>query len=192
MISADINEFANQWHSETEAASTARKRAAELGITTISPAGAGLLSAVIASNQSKAVVEVGTGTGLTGLAVFAGLQPDGVLTTIDADGHHQAAAKDAFGVAGNGANARLITGIAAEVLPRLADGAYDAVVINDTNNDIESYVEQAKRLLRPGGAVIITNANSAQFALKPLAEDEALLSTAVPVDDGIILAIKRP
>ena len=46
--------------------------------------------------RAKAVVEIGTGAGVSGLALFAGMQPDGVLTSIDIEPEHQQAARKAF------------------------------------------------------------------------------------------------
>ena len=55
-------------------------------------AGAGLrfLAAAIGA---RAVVEIGTGTGVSGLWLLRGMAADGVLTSIDMDPEHQRAAR---------------------------------------------------------------------------------------------------
>ena len=81
--------------------------------------------------QAKTVVEVGTGSGVSGLALFAGMQPDGVLTSVDIEPEHQQAARQAFLAVGIPTQRfRLISGPALSVLPRLSDGAYDMVFVD--------------------------------------------------------------
>jgi predicted O-methyltransferase YrrM len=70
-------------------------------------------------------------------------------------------ARQSFAAAGFApGRARLIAGAARDVLPRLADGAYDLVFID---GDIEEYahgVSAAHRLLRPGGVMVVNNAHA--------------------------------
>ena len=78
--------------------------------------------------EARAVVEIGTGTGVSGLWLLRGMRPDGVLTTVDIEAEHQRLAKEAFTEAGiPPQRARMITGAALDVLPRLTDGHYDLV-----------------------------------------------------------------
>ena len=101
---------------------------------------------------AKAVVEIGTGSGVSGLALFAGMQPDGVLTSVDIEPEHQHAARKAFLSLGIPTQRfRLISGAALSVLPRLSDGAYDMVFIDADKSEYPEYVEQGLRLLRHGG-----------------------------------------
>ena len=68
--------------------------------------------------RPKAVVEIGTGSGVSGLALFAGMQPDGVLTSVDIEPEHQQAARKAFLSVGIPTQRfRLIAGAALSVLP---------------------------------------------------------------------------
>ncbi len=163
----------------------------------------------MAATGAKAVVEVGTGTGITGLAIFNGMADDGILTTIDSDAQHQGAAKSAFASAAiDAGRARLITGIPGEVLPRLTDAAYDVVVINDPAADPQGYFEQALRLLRVGGVVVFARAlGDAATAADPGQRDpktnafrelgdaakahENTVTALLPLDDGILIAVKQ-
>jgi hypothetical protein len=98
-----------------------------------------------AALRAKAVVEVGTGVGVSGLRILESMDADGILTTIDAEPNHQIAAKETFVEAGIvGGRARLITGNPAAVLPRLADGAYDLVVINDAGGACDCFGSAAR------------------------------------------------
>ena len=53
---------------------------------------------------------------------------------------------------------RLIGGLALEVLPRLADGAYDMVFCDADPQEYADYLAAALRLLRPGGIVAFDDA----------------------------------
>ena len=45
-------------------------------------------------------MEIGTGTGVSGVWLLRGMRSDGVLTTVDTEGEHQRLAKQAFTEAG--------------------------------------------------------------------------------------------
>ena len=133
---------------------------------------------------------------------------DGVLTTIDIEGEHQRAAKEAFTEAGIATpRYRLINGSAPEVLPRLRDGAYDLVLVDADKTSYSVYYEQALRLLRTGGVVAFDNAlwhdrvadpgqrDTETTVLRDLGktvrDDERLVSVMLAVGDGLLVAAKR-
>jgi len=61
----------------------ARERAEESGANPVTPAVGALLSVLAKIASAKAVVEVGTGAGVSGLWLLSGMREDGVLTTIE-------------------------------------------------------------------------------------------------------------
>ena len=109
--------------------------------------------------EARAVVEIGTGTGVSGLWLLRGMRPDGVLTTVDTEAEHQRLAKQAFTEAGIASQrVRLIPGAALDVIPRLTDGHYDLVFCDGDKQEYADYLTEALRLLRPGGVVAFDNA----------------------------------
>jgi predicted O-methyltransferase YrrM len=161
-----------------------------------------------AAASARSVVEVGTGAGVSGLYLLAGMAADGVLTTIDVEGEHQRAAKEAFSEAGIASTRyRLINGSAAEVLPRLRDEAYDLVFVDADKTAYTVYYEQAVRLLRPGGIVAFDNAlwhdrvadmtqrDADTTVLRDLGravrDDARFVSVLLAVGDGLLVAAKR-
>ena len=117
--------------SEDAIVAAARDRAVETGAGAVTPAVGALLSVLAKLSGAKAVVEVGTGAGVSGLWLLSGMRDDGVLTTIDVEPEHQRIAKQAFSEAGIGpSRTRLIGGRAQDVLTRLADESYDLVFID--------------------------------------------------------------
>ena len=109
--------------------------------------------------DATAVVEIGTGTGTTGLALFEGMNPKGVLTSIDSEVDWQLEAKQAFRDRKIPTQRfRLISGHPLDVLNNLRDAAYDLVLINADKLEYVEYVAQAERLLRSGGIAVINDA----------------------------------
>jgi predicted O-methyltransferase YrrM len=208
LISTSSIVFTENWLPEDDAMTAARSRAAELGCVPIGPAGGAALRMLAAAGQSRMVVELGTGTGVSGLWLLGGMAPDGVLTSVDVEPEHQRAAREAFADAGVPANRyRLINGSAGEVLPRLTDGAYDMVFVDADKGGYPTYLAQAIRLLRPGGIVAFDNAlwsdkvadpgvrDADTVSLRDLGRavraDDRLIPAMLPVGDGLLAAVLR-
>jgi predicted O-methyltransferase YrrM len=174
----------------------------------IGPGGGAVLRFLAASIGARAVVEVGTGAGVSGLWLLRGMAADGILTSIDVEAEHQRVARESFAEAGVGtARTRLITGRALEVLPRLTDGAYDLVFCDASKGEYADYLHEALRLLRPGGIVAFDNAlwhgrvpdSSARDPetvavrelLRQAHDDERLVPLLLPSGDGLLAAVVR-
>jgi predicted O-methyltransferase YrrM len=173
------------------------------------PGAGAALRLLAATVGAKAVVEVGTGAGVASVWLLRGMRPDGVLTTVDVEPEHQRAARETLTEAGIPANrVRLISGRALEVLPRLSDGGYDLVFVDADKAEYPDYLEQALRLLRPGGVVAFDNALWHGLVADPAArdeettairelgktvrDDERLVAGLLPCGDGLLCAVKRP
>lgn len=144
--------FADRSADEPAQIAGARTRAAEVGVPAIAPAVGATLAVLAAAVNARAVVEIGTGGGVSTLWLVSALRPDGVLTSVDTDGEHQRAARHALADAGIATpRARLINGSAADVLPRLADGGYDLVFCDAAPREYPDYLADVRRVLRPGG-----------------------------------------
>jgi predicted O-methyltransferase YrrM len=200
--------YAESYPAEDEIIAAARERAAELGCVPIGPGGGATLRVLAAAVGAHAVVELGTGAGVSGLYLLGGMAADGVLTTVDVEGEHQRAAKEAYTEAGVGSTRyRLINGSAAELLPRLRDEAYDLVFVDADKTAYGVYYEQALRLLRSGGVVAFDNAlwhdrvadssqrdtetTTLRELIRTIRTDERLVSVLLPVGDGLLVAVKR-
>src|SRR5688572_18804928 len=147
------------WLPEDPALTAARSRAAEVGVACVDAVTGSALRLLAASTRAKAVVELGTGAGVSALWLLAGMHPEGILTTIDAESEHQRLARQTLNEAGYGSGrVRLIAGRALEVLPRLSDGAYDLVFCDAARPEYTDYLTAALRLLRPGGQVVFAGA----------------------------------
>nr|WP_067431891.1 O-methyltransferase [Nocardioides jensenii] len=200
--------YAEEFVAEDEILAAARARAEEVGVVPIGSGVGAALRFLAAVLDARAVVEIGTGTGVSGLWLLRGMRPDGVLTTVDVETEHQRLAKQTFTEAGVPAQrARTIPGSALDVLPRLTDGHYDLVFCDGDKREYADYLKEAMRLLRPGGVVAFDNAlwhdrvadpaqrDEETVAIRELGrtmqEAEGLLPVLLPVGDGLLAAKKE-
>ena len=157
----DLIAYAESAIVEDDAVIAARARAEELGATPVSPAVGALLALLARTADAKAVAEIGTGTGVSGLWLLNGMAADGVLTTIDPEPEHHRAARASFAGADiSPGRTRLINGTPTDVLPRLSDSSYDLVFIDGPLLDLPRFVTEAVRMLRDGGVVVVHNATA--------------------------------
>lgn len=200
--------YAEDFVEESDAAAIARTHASELGITVLPRGTASVLTLLARSLQARAVVEIGTGSGASGLALFAGMRSDGVLTSVDTEPEHQQAARRSFTQVGIPSQRfRLIAGSALTVLPKLSDGAYDLVFVDADKLEYAEYVEQGLRLLRHGGVLVVNDAlghdtvadstntddetDAVRDALSIVKENEDLDAALLPVGNGLLVAVKH-
>lgn len=201
-------QFAEAYAAEDIVLQTARSLALELGLAGVSPAAGSVLRLLAAAGSAKAVVEIGTGTGVSGVWLLRGMRADGVLTTIDVDNEHQRIARRIFAEAGFApSRTRIITGRALDVLPRLADGVYDLVFVDADATESGACAEAALRLLRPGGALVVNGAMAGGRISDPAARDvetltiretvrsvrdaEEWIPAIIPSGAGLLAAVKR-
>jgi predicted O-methyltransferase YrrM len=195
---------------EDEPLLAARRNAAEVGgAAPVGPVTGAALCFIASATGARSVVEIGTGCGVSGLYLLRGMRPGGALTSVDSEPEHQRLARSVFLDAGFPAGRyRLISGRALEVLPRLADAAYDLVFCDADQHEYPDYLVAALRLLRPGGVMIFDDALARDrvadpacsdpdaVAVRELCEqvriDERLVPLLLPVGDGLLAAVKRP
>jgi len=200
--------YAEDFVVEAEVVQAARHRGEELGATPVGVAVGAALRMVAAASAARAVVEIGTGAGVSGLWLLEGMPSDGILTTIDVEAEHQRAAREAFSAAGVAhQRTRVIQGRALDVLNRMTDGAYDLVLVDGETSEYPDYVVQATRLLRAGGVMVVDHMLGHDRVADPAARDEVtralrdlgkalrddtrFATTLLPVGDGVLVAVKR-
>ena len=199
--------FAEDFVTENEPIRDARARAEEMGIECVTASVGAHLAFLVSSLQAKAIVEVGTGAGVSGLHLLSG-SPTAVLATIDNEQENQAAAKLAFADAGIATNrTRVIVGKAVDVMSNMADAAYDLVFLDADRDSLEDQLREASRMLRPGGVVAIAHALWRDRVPDPAMRDDAtntyrdvlrffdnnndFITSLIASGDGLLLASKR-
>lgn len=157
---------------EPDAIARARAHAVEIGAQPVSPAIGAQLAVLAAAVEAKSIVEIGTGAGVSGLWLLRGA-PGAVLTSIDKEPEHLAAARKAFAEAKiPSTRARFITGRATEVLPRMNEAAYDIVLVDADLENVIEYVEHGLRLARTGGLVLVPRILGGGKVADPVQRDD--------------------
>lgn len=149
----------------------ARAHAVELGASPVSAAVGAQIAVLAAATGARSIVEIGTGAGVSGLWLLRGA-PQAVLTSIDNEPEHLAAARQAFADAKIPATrARFITGRAADVLPRMNEASYDIVLVDADAENVIEYVEHGLRLARSGGMVLVPRVLAGGRVADPVQRD---------------------
>ncbi|GAA3872476.1 SAM-dependent O-methyltransferase [Leifsonia kafniensis] len=207
MSEKELNwKFSDDLVVESDAVARARAQSLELGIDAISPAVGAQTAVLAAATGAMNILEVGTGAGVSGIWLLSGA-PGATLTSIDTEVDHQQHARAHFLDAGIPAKrVRLITGKAAEVLPRMNENSYDIVFIDADPQSVIEYVEHGLRLARPGGTVLVAHAlwrgrvsdpaqrddvaTGFRTLVTEIAASNAVVSALSPVGDGLLQITK--
>lgn len=200
--------YAEHHRGEDPVLLAARERAFDLGITPVSEGTSATLTVLAAAVRAKTLVEVGTGVGVSGISLLRGAREGATLTSIDVDPEHLHAARTAFRQERlPSARTRLITGRAQDVLPRLATGSYDLVLLDAGAEQLPAYAEESIRMLAQGGLLVINDALDHDRVPRPavreettqilretersLKEDERLTTTLLGTGTGLLVAVGR-
>lgn len=202
----DMSSYSESFAHEDYFMQQARNNGKEIGAADPSAAVGNFLKFAVNLVSAKSVVEIGTGSGVGGLWLLSGMPVDSVLTTIDAEREHSKIARTVFEDADIAPTKyRIITGKLIEVIGKLADNAYDLIIIRPAL-DLFDMVQESYRLLRPGGLLIIDQALSGgkvadptqrdpesiarRDAIKVVKEDERWAASLLPIGEGLLLANK--
>ncbi|MFB8190006.1 O-methyltransferase [Microbacterium sp. NPDC055988] len=191
---------------EPDSIARARAHAVELGAMPISTVVGSQIAVLAAATSARSIVEIGTGAGVSGLWLLRGA-PQAVLTSIDNEPEHLAAARQAFTDAKvPSTKVRFITGRAIDVLPRMNESSYDIVLVDADPDHIIEYVEHGLRLARTGGMVLVPRILGGGRVADPVQRDEvtsayrslvqetqessAVLATVSPAGEGLLQLIR--
>ncbi|HHW50290.1 MAG TPA: methyltransferase [Pseudoclavibacter sp.] len=196
--------FVEDYTIEPETIRSARRRAAELGVNSITPATGALLAALAAASQADTIVEIGTGAGVSTLWLFQGA-PHAVVTSIDPEITYQDAARTSLDEAGiPSRQVRFIGRRALDVIGKLADNSYGLVVIDADAENLDEYLQHSIRLsdARRGMIVILgvlhhdrtanpaardTATQAYRGVLSEAAQAEHFHAALLDVGDGVLL-----
>ncbi|HZX42496.1 MAG TPA: class I SAM-dependent methyltransferase [Myxococcaceae bacterium] len=170
-----------------------------------------LLGLLVRLLDARRVVEVGTFTGYSALAMAMALPPGGRIVCCDISEEYTSIARRYWKEAGVEDRVDLRLGPATETLGRLlaaeGPGSQDLTFIDADKPGYDAYYEACLRLIRPGGLIAIDNVlwsgkvadsavtdadTTALRALNLKIRDDARVDAVVlTVGDGLTLARKR-
>ena len=106
--------------------------------------------------QPKKVLEIGTFTGYSAIAMAQGLPDDGLIYTIEVNQEMATFIDEFVAKSGLEKKIRLMLGNALEIIPTL-DETFDLVFIDADKEQYVDYYQLAKKKLRSGGFIIADN-----------------------------------
>ena len=116
-----------------------------------------LLQMLIKISNTGRVVEVGTFTGYSALAMAEALPDDGTLTTLESSSEFAAIARHYFEKSPYGRKINLIVGPALQSLKAMPADSEDFVFIDADKPSYGLYFDEALRILRSGGIILVDN-----------------------------------
>jgi predicted O-methyltransferase YrrM len=157
--------------------------------------------------QPNRILEIGTFTGYSALAIARGLDESGILYTIDINEEHELLAKKYFKKENVGKKINMIIGNALEIIPTINE-AWDLVFIDADKTNYSNYYDLVFDKVKPGGWIIADNvlwngkvldnpddADKDTAALitfnNKIQSDERVENMLLPFRDGLMLIRKK-
>ncbi|MFN1833812.1 O-methyltransferase [Balneola sp. MJW-20] len=162
-----------------------------------------LLRTLIRVGGAERVLEIGTFTGYSALMMAEVLPATGELITIEMNIRYQALAEKHFFLYDKKGVIRLIKGNAREVMPHMNE-KFDLIYIDADKISYPFYYEQAIRLIKQNGVVVVDNTLWDGTVLKPdnpkaealdrfnklVHKDPRVEQVLLPVRDGLLIINK--
>jgi len=144
----------------------------------VSEAQGKFLHLLVRSIGVKRVLEVGTLGGYSSIWFAKALPADGKLVTLEINPVAAKTATENIKNAGLGSKATVILGPALESLSKLSsDEPFDLAFIDADKQNNKNYFQEAERLVRPGGVIIVDNVVRRGRVADPDINDEAIEGT---------------
>ena len=168
-----------------------------------------LLEMIVRMVQPRRVLEIGTFTGYSALAMAAGLEPDAVLHTTEPDDELEELARSFFDRSPHGRKIRLHIGSALDIAPTLGE-EFDLVFVDGDKREYPAYYRMlmgdggSRKLVHAGTVLIADNILWSGKVVGPVAhndhhtqallefnrlvaEDPRVENVIVPLRDGLNL-----
>lgn len=189
--------------SELKAAAKARGFPA----ISIAPEQAAFMQILLRAARAREVVEVGTLGGYSAITMARALLEGGRVRTIEVDPQRAQFAREWVAKSDVAGRVEVYEGMGAKVLPTFADGSADVAFLDADKESYPLYLEHCRRIVRPGGLILVDNAFAFGYLLDPTEDDPSvrairafndvmagardLQGVIVPLGDGLWVAWKR-
>ena len=148
-----------------------------------------MLGVLVRVMRAQRVLEIGTGSGTTGVAMADALPADGMLITLERQADVAATARQAFETAGHARKVSVIVGDASRYLHKVG-GPFDLVIQDGDPELFGALHERLVMLLAPHGALITNNVAHGGYN-EMLSADSRLHTTVLTVGDGVAVSVRR-
>ena len=169
------------------------------------------LKVLLAVKKPMRILEIGTAVGFSALLMSESVSKDCKITTIEKYEKRIPIACQNFKRAGKDAQIELLEGDALEILKQL-DGSYDFIFMDAAKGQYVFYLEETIRLLEKDGVLVTDNVLQdgdvieSRFAVERrnrtiharmreflynLKHDPHILTTIIPLGDGVAVSVKK-
>jgi len=153
------------------------------------------LAVLVQATAARRVLEIGTSNGYSTLwLASAARATGGAVTTVELSEYKVGLARHNFSRSGLASSITLLQDDAGLVLARAGDASVDLIFLDSERPEYPGWWPHLKRVLRPGGLLVVDNATSHPEEMAPfvaLVRSDAAFSTGlVPVGKGEFLAVK--
>jgi predicted O-methyltransferase YrrM len=173
----------------------------------IAPEQASFMQILLRAAAAREVIEVGTLAGYSAITMARALPPDGRVRTIELLEKHATFAREWVSRSDVAGRVEVHLGGGMDVLPGFETNSADAAFLDADKRSYPKYLEEALRIVRPGGLVMVDNAFAFGQLLDPkptdpevpavrafndlMAARAELQSVIVPIGDGLWVGVKR-
>ena len=186
-LKADLERFG-----ETNDAATNERSRRMLNITRDTGE---FLAVLVRATAARRVLEIGTSNGYSTLWLAdAARAIGGAVTTVEVAEYKIGLASANFARSGLSPFITLIHEDAGRLLQRTEQSAYDLIFLDSERPEYPGWWPHLRRVLRPGGLLIVDNATSHVEQIAPLVAlvtaDPQFTTCLIPVGNGEFLAVK--
>jgi len=155
------------------------------------------LSVLVRATLARRVLEIGTSNGYSTLWLAEAARAiGGAVTTVETAEYKVGLASANFARSGLAPIITLVHDDAGHLLQRSEQSAFDFVFLDSERPEYPGWWPQLRRVLRPGGLLVVDNATSHVEQLAPFVAlvnaDPQFSTSLVPVGNGEFLAVKAP
>jgi predicted O-methyltransferase YrrM len=153
------------------------------------------LAVLVRATLARRVLEIGTSNGYSTLWLASAVRAiGGRVTTVELSDYKIGLARATFARSHLARYIVLVHDDAGRMLRRSTDGAYDLVFLDSERPEYPGWWPDLKRVLRPGGLMVVDNATSHPAEMAPfvalVSADVQFVTSLVPVGNGEFLAVK--
>ena len=168
-----------------------------------------VIAKILDEIKPKKILEIGTAVGYSAICFSEYLQENGKIDTIERDTERVKEARENIKKAEVEEKINIYEGDAVEILPTLND-EYDVVFIDAAKGKYPFFLNQALRMIKPGGVIFADNilykgyvmsdynkhkqrtaVRGLREFLKNLNENENLTTEIIEVGDGLAISRKK-